>query len=140
YDVYFLFDGKGWAYLEVFLVVAPALLVGLFQSRRQFRREAPEDVLSTMRYLLAPAAITFIVAFGFFLTHVFAQHYLQGMESALLSAHANIRRLQFDLTNTDEAHPRRLDAQEFATVISSEASRRWLGKSSIDVYTAPHGM
>jgi hypothetical protein len=134
YDPHFLFMMRKhpW-YFDIFWVLPP-LLFAIFQSRQRFRRELPDSLSATLRYLAAPAAFTFVIVFAFFMTSVVAEYNWKRMESAILETHSNVKNLGLDLTNTDEAHPRHLSAEEFSTVVASDAARRWLGNANLDVY------
>jgi hypothetical protein len=117
-------------------LVIPPILVALFQSRRLFRREVPENSKSLIRALLWPVGVAFVFSFIIQIPRVFTlQSWFKGNQ-ILHSVLANVEQLPLDLSQNDKTHPRQLTQTEVSAVLSPEA-RRWLDEPRMTVYKEP---
>jgi hypothetical protein len=117
-------------------LVIPPILVALFQSRRLFRREVPENSKSLVRALLWPVGVAFVFSFILQLPRVFTlQSWFKGNQ-ILHSVLANVEQLPLDLSQNDKTHPRQLKQTEVSAVLSPEA-RLWLDDPRMTVYKEP---
>jgi hypothetical protein len=119
-----------------FWLVIPPILVALFQSRRLFRREVPENSKLLVRALVWPVGVAFVFSFILQIPRVFTlQSWFKGRE-ILHSVLANVEQLPLDLSQNDKTHPRQLTQTEVSAVLSPDA-RRWLDEPRMTVYKEP---
>jgi hypothetical protein len=130
YDVYGILIHN----VSPLILIALALLLLLLESRRLFPREIPDNWMFTLRTLIRPALAIFFVAFVSLTLRVFAIQTWDEATTVFNEVHQDTRRLGLDLTGTDAAHPRQLTATETERVLSTENTRRWLGKTRISVF------
>jgi len=126
----------GWArYVEPFLLNVLPLVFALVQSARAFRRDVRNNLSSTLRYVLKPAAVTFIASVLLFAPFVFQMNVVERGMDVAAQVHQNIKQLRLDLTNTDAEHTRTLTENEVVTVVSSDAPRQWFAGATFEVHT-----
>jgi hypothetical protein len=134
YDVFLFLVNRARSLAMPLLLISGPLLYGLFQSRRAFRMEVQDNVLSTIRYLSKAPLFTFVVLFPIFLFLSFELRSWNEATSVVSDVHRNIRALELDLTGTDESHPRHLTDKEMTAVVTSDAAQAWLRGATIDVF------
>jgi hypothetical protein len=111
------------------------LAVALAQSARSFRRDVRNNLSSTLRYVLKPAAVNFIASVVLFAPFTFQMSVVERGMDVVAQTHQNIKQLGLDLINTDADHTRTLTENEVATVVSSNAARQWLAGATFEVHT-----
>src|SRR5262249_26471957 len=108
YDAMSMFANRFHRNLGIELVFVPSSVFALVQSRRHFRREVPEGISSTLKYLVTPAIAVFVAAFCVYTVHSFwVENWLRAV-SVIEEVHKNVKNLKLDVTNTSPTSPRYL--------------------------------
>jgi hypothetical protein len=136
YDLYGFLVRK-WHNFPGILMIAIPLVFVLLESRRLFRKESEDNILGTIRTLLRPAMLVFLLSFSLLTVRVFAVDTWDEATKVLNQAHQDIVRLGLDLRNTDASHPRQLSPSEVDRVIATNSVRRWLDTPRIFVFAGP---
>jgi hypothetical protein len=114
---------------ELFLVLLliPAVIVALIQSRSLFRKLLQDRALFVIRRLLPLAITAFLSTFFLVAPFALAYHARRSMWTMFKETHDAIDRLQPGLANQDADHPLQLTMEDLEKVsILSERTQRWL--------------
>lgn len=116
------------------LLVAPALLLAVYQSCQLFRKQLPDRALLVVRRLLPLAITAFLCGFSVGAFYALVDHAKQQMWTLFRETNEAIEAIQPGTPKLDEAHPLQLTVEDLAKASPlSERTRRWLANSRITV-------
>ena len=128
-----LFDiafGQFW----LIWVLVPAVLFGVFQSYRLFRREAQDSILSMARNLLPIVIVAFLGGVVSRVPNVVMSRSFVQMRNTTHEIEVAIAKMRLDVSKLDAAHPLQFTPEDLAKFSPpSDVARHWLSGSSFEV-------
>ena len=122
--------------LLLVLLLIPAVIVALIQSRSLFRKLLQDRTLFVIRRLLPLAITAFLTTFLLIAPFALAYHARRSMWTMFKETHDAIDKLQPGVANVDPDHPLQLTVEDLEKVSPlSERTQRWLRNSRITVTT-----
>jgi hypothetical protein len=111
----FIVDRTIWRYAIFWVLVAP-LALALIQTRRLFRQEISDSVLSAVRYLLPVVVVAFFFSFASLLPFVVIHSASRAIFQTLYETHAAVGKMQTDIGKASKTQPQLIAPEDLSKV------------------------